>query len=290
MVGIDSDGRLGEAMLLEMSGGDLPDTLEFSTGSPDSRRLLYAIPEGVTLRPTHQAGGEKHQGVSILGEGAQTAMPPSRHPSGRVYAWRPGHGPGEIALAPAPKWLIDFMSVKGGRAGKPRVLDEGKSLIEGERNNTLASLAGSMRRRGFDRDSILAALRVTNDKRCDPPLDDSEVEKIADSISRYEPAAHSGTNGKGPGGAHAAPGAGGDTEIHLTDVGNAQRMVALHGEDLRYCHPLKKWLVWDGKRWQPDATAEATRRAKATIAELFGWAAGQINEIQKQLEEATDEC
>src|SRR5205809_535947 len=48
------------------------------------------------------------------------------------------------------------------------------------------------------------------------------------------------------------------TGIHSTDVGNGKRLVKRHGADLRYCHPWKKWLSWDGSRWQEDATATAT--------------------------------
>ena len=44
-----------------------------------------------------------------------------------------------------------------------------------------------MRRRGVDESAILAALLDTNRKRCAPPLDDGEVEKLARSISQYAP-------------------------------------------------------------------------------------------------------
>ena len=59
-------------------------------------------------------------------------------------------------------------------------------IPEGNRNTTLTSLAGSMRRRGMSEDEIAAALLKVNE-RCDPPLDDAEVRKIAKSIARYEP-------------------------------------------------------------------------------------------------------
>lgn len=60
---------------------------------------------------------------------------------------------------------------------------------------------------------------------------------------------------------------------HLTDLGNARRLVALHGDDLRYCHPWGKWLVWDGRRWVIDNTAEAVRRAKQTVRHMYAEAA-----------------
>ncbi len=54
-----------------------------------------------------------------------------------------------------------------------------------------------------------------------------------------------------------------------TDLGNAERLVARHGDDLRYCHPWQRWLVWDGRRWRPDDSGEVDRRAKETIRELL---------------------
>lgn len=49
---------------------------------------------------------------------------------------------------------------------------------------------------------------------------------------------------------------------HLTDMGNARRLVDRHGQDLRYCFPLEKWLCWSGRKWQLDDTGEVDRRAK----------------------------
>ena len=34
----------------------------------------------------------------------------------------------------------------------------------------------------------------------------------------------------------------------LNDHGNAERLKALHGSDLRYCHSFKKWLIWDSQQ------------------------------------------
>lgn len=55
-----------------------------------------------------------------------------------------------------------------------------------------------------------------------------------------------------------------------TDYGNAERMVAVHGQDLHYIagrgvQSAGAWLVWNGTRWVPDATLEVHRRAKATV-------------------------
>lgn len=53
-----------------------------------------------------------------------------------------------------------------------------------------------------------------------------------------------------------------DTSNHPTDLGNAQRLVQMYGDVIRYCHAWKCWLVYDGKRWKRDATAWVIRAAK----------------------------
>src|SRR5262249_14139983 len=70
---------------------------------------------------------------------------------------------------------------------------------------------------------------------------------------------------------------------HLTDAGNAQRLVAVHGEDLHYCHPWGEWLVWDGCRWCRDLTGESMRRAKCSIQHLFGWTMVEMLEIHNRI-------
>lgn len=54
-----------------------------------------------------------------------------------------------------------------------------------------------------------------------------------------------------------------------TDAGNALRLKARHGGDLRYVHEWRKWLVWDGRRWIVDRTGEVVRRAKETARAMF---------------------
>lgn len=61
--------------------------------------------------------------------------------------------------------------------------------------------------------------------------------------------------------------------FHTTDYGNAERLVAAHGSDLHYVHPWRRWYVWDGRRWAPDATAEVHRRAKAVARAIYHEAA-----------------
>ena len=68
--------------------------------------------------------------------------------------------------------------------------------------------------------------------------------------------------------------------LHLTDFGNAERLVADHGSDLRYC-PGLGWLAWDGGRWRPDTDGETVRRAKCTVRAMYAEGA-EIDDEQER--------
>jgi hypothetical protein len=188
LIGVDVDGAGGGEALSRISGGDVPDTLEFETGG-GGRRLLYRIPPGAELRTTYEQP-EPGQEVRFQAKGAQTAMPPSRHESGRRYRWREGHGPGEIEPAMAPDWLLEQLKPSRSVASvNGKATPVGEAIHEGARDCTLMSLAGTMRRRGMTRDAIFAALKVENEEKCQPPLEEMQVWKIANSAASY-PAPH----------------------------------------------------------------------------------------------------
>jgi putative DNA primase/helicase len=81
-----------------------------------------------------------------------------------------------------------------------------------------------------------------------------------------------------------APGRGGDEQPHLTDAGNADRLARDHGDDLRFCHPWQKWLCWDGRRWRPDDTGEAVRRARDTVRRLYDEARDEVGRLKAAAE------
>ena len=59
-----------------------------------------------------------------------------------------------------------------------------------------------------------------------------------------------------------------------TDLGNAERLVMLHGNNIRYCHEAKLWLIWNNIRWEWDKTGEIERKAKETVRSIYGEAMG----------------
>lgn len=60
---------------------------------------------------------------------------------------------------------------------------------------------------------------------------------------------------------------------HLTDMGNAERLAAQHGDDLRYVHAWNRWLVWNQQRWEVDDGGEVERLAKETVRTIYAEAA-----------------
>lgn len=153
----------------------------------------------------------------------------------------------------------------------------GKKISPGRRNQEPTSIAGTMRRRGMEEDEILAALRTTNERRCDPLLEVVEVEKIAASVARYEPAGdvvHVSFNGHGS----ARPPRG----YNLTDLGNSERFIAHHGENVRYCYPWRRWLVWTGARWERDDAGRIHKLTKETVRAIYREASDTEDEDRRK--------
>lgn len=126
-------------------------------------------------------------GCEIRGNQHYVVAPPSVHPSGVVYE---GALPPAAELPPVPDWLPAMIAAPNGNASAPPVAE---MIPAGARNSTLASIAGTMRRRGMSVKAIAAALQVENEERCWPPLPAAEVEQIASSIGRYAPKAYNPT-------------------------------------------------------------------------------------------------
>lgn len=67
---------------------------------------------------------------------------------------------------------------------------ENGKIPQGQRHNTLVSLAGTMRKRGMSAEAIESALQAENAARCVPPYDRDHVRKIAESAAEWEPGAN----------------------------------------------------------------------------------------------------
>ena len=70
--------------------------------------------------------------------------------------------------------------------------------------------------------------------------------------------------------------------FNLTDLGNAERFVAHHGGNVRYCYPWAKWLLWTGSRWERNDAGRVHRLAKDTVRSIYGEAAAAEDEDRRK--------
>lgn len=181
---LDVDGHQGNKSLaeLEKKHGSLPTTLEAVTGG-GGRHLYFALR---TEEMVPSSVSKLAPGLDVRGEGGYVVAPPSIHPdTRRTYVWN-----SKVKPVHAPAWLTKVLQrpAPSNASGVGGVVQVPGAIPKGRRNATLTSLAGVMRRRGFSPEAIEAALLTENLAKCQPPLADDEVKRIAGSVSRYEPA------------------------------------------------------------------------------------------------------
>jgi len=181
---LDVDAGHGGAQSLvglENAHGPLPRTITVATGG-GGRHLYFSHPGGVVHNKVGLAPG-----IDLRGDGGCVVAPPSLHPSGRRYAWAPGCAPGQERLASLPPWLRQLARPGPGRAGHPlthwRELTR-RRIPKGERNNTIASLAGHLFWHGVDAGVVFELLEAWNREHCEPPLPVEEVAHVVESIAR----------------------------------------------------------------------------------------------------------
>lgn len=238
LIVLDFDAGKGgheSKVAIEAQYGSLPRTRTHRTGG-GGLHYIYRNPNERDIRNTVSLGG--YQGVDLRGSGGYIVAPPSLHESGRKYEVLD-----DCEIAPAPSWLLELATKKT----QTEAIPEGQPIIEGQRNATLASLAGTMRRRGMPQSAIEAALLEVNATQCQPPLSDNEISQIAESIVRY-PSSEPKANIR-------------QVDTRLTDTGNAELLASLFDNQMRFDHRRHRWLLWRRHHWQPDRDGQISRLA-----------------------------
>lgn len=164
-------------------------TLQQITGT-GGRQLFFRLP-GFDVRTFHQerTPAVGLDGCDIQGDGAYVMLPPSVHPdTGRRYSWD-GLAPWyQQRILDAPPVLLQAIGkLTESTDSNRRQANPGGPIPEGQRNDAIFRLGCSLRARGLTEAAIQAALLEENRVRCQPPLPDDEVRRIAVSAARYEP-------------------------------------------------------------------------------------------------------
>ena len=70
--------------------------------------------------------------------------------------------------------------------------------------------------------------------------------------------------------------------LNLTDMGNAERLAARHGKNIRYCYERKCWYAWNGQRWVRDDQGAIERAAKDTVRHIYREAADEADDSRRK--------
>jgi hypothetical protein len=179
----DADGEAEWARLIDQHGA-LMATVEVITAR--GRHLYFRHP-GTPIRCSVGKVAGIAPGIDIRGDGGYVLAPPSVHPSGKRYCWSVDS---TAAIAEAPTWLIELITNSANGNGGAAPASEWRTLAagvcEGQRDCTIARLAGLLLRRYVDPVVSLELLQAWNAIRCSPPLPPEDVERIVNSIAGRE--------------------------------------------------------------------------------------------------------
>jgi Bifunctional DNA primase/polymerase, N-terminal/Primase C terminal 1 (PriCT-1) len=202
LVVIDVDPRHGgdESLAVLEREHEFPPTWRVLTGG-GGEHVLFAARDGVTVKSFYaqqMKDSPLGPGIDVRSRGGYVVAPPSRHISGRVYAWSVDHHPRDTPLAPAPDWLIERLTARSAAAttadgtptAEPIASDKWAQLTRqsvGEYRDMAATrIAGHLFRHSCDYQLVLGLLHAWNSSCCKPPLGYHELESIVGRIATRE--------------------------------------------------------------------------------------------------------
>ena len=193
--GIDGRDALQD---LENQLGKLPDGPVQLTPRGGTHRL-FKNPTSYRVRCNNEGEEGLGTGVDVRGNGGYIAVAPSpRKDQGyKEYQWEVSSEPQKTPLPELPTAWLDYMVERGiaeklgsdfeqfDQAARQR-FQLPQEIKPGTRNDKLYRYACSLQSQGYPDDRLISMVFVANNERCDPPLEDGEVNTIIASAMKYE--------------------------------------------------------------------------------------------------------
>jgi len=215
----------------------------------------------------------------------QTVVPPSRHAeTGELIEWEADGEPGEVDT--------DTLQRQAAKVASAALI--ARYWPVNQRHFAALALGGMLAHGGWNGSDIKVFLRAVLAAARDEEVD-SRLHDADDTLRKF-------ADGEEVTGAPTLAAIIGDeivgvvrqwlelssevddrSDFHMTDLGNARRLVERHGRNLRYCFAWGKWLAWRGSRWVPDQDGEVARLAKETVESIFVEAIKLTDPERKQL-------
>ncbi len=148
--------------------------------------VIYKCPEGITVNSsTAVTSPLLGAGIDIRACGGYICAVPSRHISGRAYAWSVDHDPADIPIAEAPAWLIEKLAAAPSRQAEAPPLPQPyqnwlkltREPVTEYQDLACARFAGYLVCH-IDPAVALDILFWWNEHVCRPPLETTEVHRV----------------------------------------------------------------------------------------------------------------
>lgn len=234
----------------ERTGLIVPDTVKTRTVS-GGLHFIFKYPNNCIIR--NSAGTIFGPDVDVRAIGGYIVWAGSLLENGH-YEYLPGHSPTEVPFAELTPEIMAHLASNQKTKGKGRISSQGTKV--GARNSSLFQEAVAQVHSGLDDNTVSENAQKLN-ATFNPPLDQDEVDRTVKSATGYRD----------------------NSQIPLTDLGNAERLKRDAREKLLFVAEEKEWRVFDGYRWVRQNGA-AERQAHETIRRIVLEASHDPDSVQ----------
>jgi hypothetical protein len=190
LIVVDLDGPQGETNGSELGLLSEP-TLQVVTGRAEGGRHLYFRRPDFSV--TNRSVAEK---IDVRCDAGYVILPPSVHPTGRVYRWLGSVE--EIRELPPTFLEVLRAAPDSGGAGDAKPASDIaflEEIAEGGRNNALTRYAGRLLAKGMSELETLSLVNALNESRCNPPLPPNEIIVMVTGLAQREHAKRTTSTG-----------------------------------------------------------------------------------------------